>query len=219
MDTDPYAELRASMVLNQIERRGIIDEKILTAMHEIPRHLFVPKEYWGDAYADHPLPIGGGQTISQPYIVAFMTNVLDLKEDDNVLEIGTGSGYQAAVLSRLVKKVHTIERISELAERAHQTFVEMGLLNIEVHVADGSLGWIEKAPYQAILVTAAAPQAPKALLDQLDESGRMVIPVGSRFHQELELWRKQKTKLHRQEVLPVVFVPLYGEHGWDAKDW
>ena len=148
-----------------------------------------------------------------------MTDALRLKGDEKVLEIGTGSGYQAAVLSRLVKKVHTIERIGELANQARDLFNEMGLSNIEVHTADGSLGWPDDAPYQAILVTAAAPQAPQALLDQLDIGGRMVLPVGSRFQQVLELWQKEKKDFNRQEILPVVFVPLCGKQGWREEDW
>ena len=214
MKIDPFARERENMVNYQIARRGIVDERILNAMRTIPRHLFVPEAYYRDAYEDFPLPIGNEQTISQPYIVAFMTNVLDLIGNENVLEVGTGSGYQAAVLSLLCKKVHTIERIPALAEKARQTFLELGIKNVEVHVGDGSLGWLDAAPYQAIVVTAAAPSAPPALLDQLDVGGRMIVPVGGRYQQMLELWRKNKEGLKFQTILPVVFVPLRGKQGW-----
>jgi len=219
MKKDAFSEQRESMVLYQIERRGIVDPRILEAMRSVPRHLFVPEEYIQDAYNDHPLPIGSGQTISQPYIVAFMTNILDLHGDENVLEIGTGSGYQAAVLAQLVKTVHSVERIPELAQHASRTLSKLGITNVQVHQGDGTLGWPADAPYQAILVTAAAPAAPQALLDQLDLNGRMVIPVGTRFYQTLELWKKSKKGCKVQEVLPVVFVPLKGEQGWKENEW
>jgi protein-L-isoaspartate(D-aspartate) O-methyltransferase len=219
MKKDAFVEQRESMVLYQIERRGIVDPRILEAMRSVPRHLFVPEEYIQDSYNDHPLPIGSGQTISQPYIVAFMTNILDLHSDENVLEIGTGSGYQAAVLAQLVKTVHSVERIPELAQQASRTLLMLGITNVQVHQGDGTLGWQADAPYQAILVTAAAPAAPQALLDQLDLNGRMVIPVGTRFYQTLELWKKSKKGCKVQEVLPVVFVPLKGEQGWKENEW
>ncbi len=214
MKIDPFTRERENMVNYQIARRGIVDERILDAMRTIPRHLFVPKEYQRDAYEDFPLLIGNEQTISQPYIVAFMTNVLDLQGNECVLEVGTGSGYQAAVLSLLVKKVHTMEYIPALAEKAQKTLLELGIKNVEVHKGDGSLGWPENAPYQAILVTAAAPAAPKALLDQLDVGGRMVIPVGGRYQQILELWLRDQEGLKFQTTLPVMFVPLKGKQGW-----
>jgi protein-L-isoaspartate(D-aspartate) O-methyltransferase len=214
MKIDPFARERENMVNNQIARRGIVDERILDAMRTVPRHFFVPEEFQRDAYGDFPLPIGNAQTISQPYIVAFMTNILDLQGNECVLEVGTGSGYQAAVLSLLVKKVHTVERVPALAEKAQKTLQELGIKNIEVHEGDGSLGWLDHAPYQAILVTAAAPAVPKALLDQLDVGGRMVIPVGGRYQQLLEIWRRDQDGLKSQEILPVVFVPLKGKQGW-----
>lgn len=216
MRTDPFTLARENMVNQQIARRGIVDERILDAMRTIPRHLFVPEEYRRDAYDDCPLPIGDGQTISQPYIVAFMTNVLDLQGNECVLEVGTGSGYQAAILSHLVKKVHTLERIPALADKAQRKFGELGIKNVEVHQGDGSLGWLDDAPYQAILVTAAAPAAPQALLDQLDVGGRMVVPVGERYQQVLELWRKNEEGLKSQAILSVVFVPLLGQQGWNS---
>jgi len=218
MKNDPFARERENMVNYQIARRGIVDERILDAMRTIPRHLFVPEEFQRDAYDDRPLPIGYEQTISQPYIVAFMTNVLDLHGNECVLEVGTGSGYQAAVISLLVKKVYTVERIPALAEQAQKTLQELGIKNVEVHQGDGSLGWLDHAPYQAILVTAAAPEAPKALLDQLDVGGRMVIPVGGRTQQVLEIWRRNQEGLQSQTTFPVMFVPLKGKQGWKEEE-
>jgi protein-L-isoaspartate(D-aspartate) O-methyltransferase len=218
MKIDPFARERENMVSVQIAGRGIVDERILKAMRTIPRHLFVPQENQQNAYEDFPLPIGYQQTISQPYIVAFMTNILDLQGNEQVLEVGTGSGYQAAVLSLLVKKVHTLERIPELADRARQTLQVLGIKNVEVHVGDGSLGWPQDAPYQAILVTAAAPAAPQALLDQLETGGRMIIPVGGQFQQVLELWRKETEGLKSESILPVAFVPLKGKQGWNVEE-
>lgn len=206
------------MVEYQIANRGVTDERVLEAMRQVPRHRFVPTDYQDKAYDDHPLPIGSGQTISQPYIVAFMTEQLALQGDETVLEVGTGSGYQAAVLARLVRQVHTIERVVELAEKAERIFKELRLANIKVHVGDGSLGWPPDSPYQAILVTAAAPACPPALLEQLDLGGRMIIPVGERFHQTLELWQRDESGLHSRDVLPVMFVPLKGEQGWHPDD-
>lgn len=207
------------MVAFQIERRGITDKRILAAMRKIPRHHFIPREEWENAYDDFPLPIGEGQTISQPYIVAFMSNVLNLQKNDKVLEIGTGSGYQAAILAGLARSVYTVERIAQLAERASQRLQELKIDNVNVIVGDGSLGLPQEAPFDAILVTAAAPNAPQKVLDQLAEGGRMIIPVGSRFHQTLELWKRIQGRFTCQEVLPVVFVPLIGEHGWKREDW
>jgi protein-L-isoaspartate(D-aspartate) O-methyltransferase len=218
MEMDSFSRERENMVSVQIAGRGIVDERILDAMSTIPRHLFVPTEFQQNAYEDYPLPIGHGQTISQPYIVAFMTNILDLKGNEQVLEVGTGSGYQAAILSHLVKKVHTLERIPALAERARKILQELGIKNVDVHEGDGTLGWLPNAPYQAILVTAAAPAAPQALLDQLDMGARMIIPVGGQFHQVLELWRKEKEGLKSESILPVAFVPLKGEQGWSEEE-
>jgi protein-L-isoaspartate(D-aspartate) O-methyltransferase len=218
MKQDPFAHLRRQMVQYQIASRGVTDERVLQAMRDVPRHRFVPLDYQDQAYDDHPLPIGSGQTISQPYIVAFMTEQLALRGDEIVLEVGTGSGYQAAVLARLVRLVHTVERVAELAERAEGIFRELKLTNIKVHVGDGSLGWPPDSPYQAILVTAAAPACPPALQEQLDLGGRMIIPVGERFHQTLELWQRDEYGLHCQDILPVMFVPLKGEQGWSPGD-
>jgi len=219
MDEDAhYEQQRRRMVKEQIAGRDIHDPRILAAMQSVPRHLFVPPNYRHQAYSDGPLPIGGGQTISQPYIVALMTLLLNLKGDEKVLEIGTGSGYQAAILAHLAQEVHTIERDPYLAEHAWQVLTSLGLPNVFVHVGDGSKGLESKAPYQAILVTAAAPSVPQALLDQLDEGGRLVIPVGGRAGQYLEKWQRTGSRIVQDVLVPVAFVPLRGEYGWE-KDW
>lgn len=207
------------MVDEQLIERDIRDERVLEAMRAVPRHRFVPLEYRYMAYNDGPLPIGSGQTISQPYIVALMTQLLHLKGDENVLEIGTGSGYQAAVLGYVAKQVHTIERHSELAEGAAGVLQELGLSNVCVHIGDGSLGLREYAPFQAILVTAAAPDVPKALLDQLDEGGRLVVPVGGRMNQFLERWERHGASFEQELLVPVAFVPLRGRYGWNEERW
>lgn len=220
MDDKEFEKLRQQMVTTQIERRGVCNQRVLTAMRRIPRHYFVSPREWEQAYEDHPLPIGEGQTISQPYIVALMTDTLDLHGDENVLEVGTGSGYQAAILSMLAKTVHTVERIPSLAERARLMFARLGIENVHVHVGDGTLGWVDTAPYQGILITAAAPYVPRPLLDQLDIGGKLVIPVGARYHQDLQLWRRVAAdQYHHETILPVAFVPLLGEHGWNEKKW
>jgi protein-L-isoaspartate(D-aspartate) O-methyltransferase len=188
-------------------------------MGNIPRHLFVPEEYRHQAYADGPLPIGSGQTISQPYIVALMTQLLELEGDETVLEIGTGSGYQAAILAGLAAKVYTIERYPDLAERAREILDELRLDNVEIIVGDGSLGLPEHAPYQAIMVTAAAPEVPRPLLEQLAEAGRLVIPVGGIGGQSLQVWVCHGESFRHQSVLPVAFVPLRGKFGWESSRW
>ena len=215
---DPFSQAREAMVENQIISRGITDARVLAAMRAVPRHEFVPDQFLEEAYDDHPLPVGEGQTISQPYIVALMTSHLELTGKEKVLEIGTGSGYQAAVLSRLAKEVHTVERIPELASKAEATLKQLGYVNVIVHVGDGSLGWPEAAPYDRIIVTAAAPSVPVALTDQLKVGGRLIIPVGERWHQVLEEWKKTVSGLEKKEVLSVVFVPLLGQKGWQEKD-
>ena len=215
---DPFSQAREAMVENQIISRGITYARVLAAMRAVPRHEFVPDQFLEEAYDDHPLPVGEGQTISQPYIVALMTSHLELTGKEKVLEIGTGSGYQAAVLSRLAKEVHTVERIPELASKAEATLKQLGYVNVIVHVGDGSLGWPEAAPYDRIIVKAAAPSVPVALTDQLKVGGRLIIPVGERWHQVLEEWRKTPAGLVKKEVLPVVFVPLLGQKGWQDKD-
>jgi len=205
---------RSHMVENQIARRGVRDERVLEAMRSVPRHAFVPREYQYLAYTDGPLPIGGGQTISQPYIVALMSELLELEGQEKVLEVGTGSGYQAAILAHLADEVHTIERRSDLARNAANALEQLGLENVYVHVGDGSLGWPEQAPFDGIIVTAAAPSVPQALLSQLADGGRLVIPVGSRGGQFLERWRRKVDDYSCGNIIPVAFVPLIGEQGW-----
>ena len=210
-----YAQQRAAMVLDQIERpsdgrTAITNKKVLAAMYEVPRHWFVPKEYAHAAYHDGPLPIGHGQTISQPYIVAIMTELLHPQLTHTVLEVGTGSGYQAAVLSQLVQQIYTIEIVAPLGEEAAQTLSERGYDNVEVRVGDGYLGWQEQAPFDGIIVTAAPDHIPQPLIDQLRTGGRMVIPVGpSGGIQELLVLTKQKDgSIRETEMMAVRFVPL-----------
>jgi protein-L-isoaspartate(D-aspartate) O-methyltransferase len=206
---------RKRMVERQLRARGINDVRVLTAFESIPRHLFVPEEARAWAYEDCPHRIGFGQTISQPYVVAYMTQLLELTGTERVLEVGTGSGYQAAILSRLAREVHTIELIPALAERATRTLADLGVTNVFIHIGDGSQGWIESAPYDAIIVTAAAPRVPKSLINQLTNHGRMILPIGeseSGF-QELELWRREGESFSHKTLLPVAFVPLRGREG------
>lgn len=198
------------MVVQQIEARGIKDERLLRAMLTVKRHLFVPKEYRMLAYTDRPLPIGEGQTISQPYIVALMTELLQLGGDEKVLEIGTGSGYQAAILAELAREVYTIEIIEPLALRAESLLVKLGYKNITVRCGDGYAGWEEHAPFNAIIVTCAPPEIPQPLLQQLADGGRMVIPVGTDY-QELILIEKTDGEIKKSSIVPVRFVPMTGE--------
>jgi protein-L-isoaspartate(D-aspartate) O-methyltransferase len=207
-NADRAAE-RERMVEEQIAARGVHDERVLAALRRVPRHRFVPEDVAAQSYGDHPLPIGHGQTISQPYIVGFMSAALGLDGDEKVLEIGTGSGYQAAVLSELAREVFTIEIIPELGERARSTLAELGLANVHVRVGDGYLGWPEEAPFDAILVTAAPVHVPQPLVDQLALGGRMILPVGD-DRQELVLLRRTEKGIEREEVLPVRFVPMTG---------
>ena len=199
------------MIEKQIRTRGIKNEVVLNAMRKVDRHKFVPEEIRHQAYSDRPLPIGEGQTISQPYIVALMTELLELKDGDRVLEVGTGSGYQAAILAELADHVYTIEIIGSLALSAERLLRELGYGNITVKIGDGYIGWEEFAPFDAIIVTAAPPHIPQPLLDQLKEGGRLVIPVGD-YYQELKKITKVKGKIRSQNVIPVVFVPMIGEH-------
>jgi len=209
-----FSKDRSEMVESQIKRRGINNERVLQAFRKIPRHLFVPEMYQADAYADHPLPIGNGQTISQPYIVALMTSNLKLMGNEKVLEIGTGSGYQTAILAHLVKEVHSVERILKISDLAKRNLQVLGMDNIYLHVGDGSLGWPDSAPYDRILITAAAPEIPEIILKQLKINGRIVVPIGGRWRQMLEVWVKEKKQIKKEQILPVVFVPLRGAHGW-----
>jgi protein-L-isoaspartate(D-aspartate) O-methyltransferase len=209
-----FAEERRRMVDDQLVRRGIHDPRLLAAFESVPRHLFLPEAERIWAYADSAQPIGHEQTISQPYIVALMTQALCLTGSERVLEVGTGSGYQAAILAQLAVEIHTIELIPELAEGAARMLADLGLVNVYVHVGDGSLGWPEAMPYDAILVAAAAPRVPQPLLDQLTDGGRLVIPVGAQGYQQLELWQRHGTKYAHETLLSVAFVPLRGKHGW-----
>ena len=202
------------MIEFQIKQRGINQPRLLQAFNNIPRHLFINDDYQDDAYRDGPIPIGYGQTISQPYIVAYMISELDLRSSDHILEIGTGCGYQAAILSFLVSSVISIEIIPELAERARQVLSRLGIRNVKVLTADGSLGCEDQAPFNAILVSAAAPQVPAPLLKQLKDGGRLILPVGSRGFQQLEIWTRSGLEFNVRRALPVAFVPLRGKHGW-----
>ncbi len=214
MNEDEFRIARKRMVEEQIAARGVLNPRLLAVMESVPRHLFVPADDLPWAYADGPMPIGHGQTISQPYIVALMTELLQVESTDRILEVGTGSGYQAAVLGQMAAGVHTVEVSPELAAQAARTLTDLGYANVYVHAGDGSLGWSEAAPYDGILVAAAAPSAPQPLLDQLAEGGRLVIPVGSRGFQQLEVWKRTGQEFERQVNLAVAFVPLRGEHGW-----
>lgn len=211
-ENDFYQTARRQMVTEDIQRRGIDDPRVLEAMLQVERHLFVPEDYRSIAYADRPLPIGEGQTISQPYIVALMTYHLHLKPEDTVLEIGTGSGYQAAVLAELAKEVYSIEIIEELARTAHERLQQLGYTNVWVKSGDGFYGWKEYAPYDAIIVTCAAPTIPEHLVEQLREGGRMILPLGGEpFHQSLIVLTKRSGKIEKQLITDVVFVPMTGE--------
>ena len=198
---------REKMVKEQIERRGVTDKAVLEAMKKVERHLFVPEDLKNTAYTDSPLPIGYRQTISQPYIVAFMTQAIQPGPDDRVLEIGTGSGYQAAVLAELVKEVYTVEIVEPLAENARLSLEKLGYKNIKVKYGDGYKGWREYSPFDVIVVTAAPPGIPEELINQLKIGGSMIVPIGE-YHQELYLIKKTETGLERKALLPVVFVPM-----------
>jgi len=209
---DPYLKKQQRMIERDIKGRGIKDVKVLEVMGRIPRHLFVEESDRSKAYADHPLPIGEGQTISQPYIVALMTEAVKLKSSDRVLEIGTGSGYQAAVLAEIVAEVFTIEIKKSLAESAAQRLKEMGYKNVRVKYGDGYFGWQEVAPFDAILITAAPNHIPPPLIKQLKEGGRLIVPLGSLiYYQQLTLARKHRGELLLEQIAPVAFVPMTGE--------
>jgi len=204
---DPAAADRRQMTQGQIEARGISNRAVLDAMTRVPRHLFVPPRERASAYEDRPLPIGFGQTISQPYIVAYMTEALQLSRDQRVLEIGTGSGYQAAVLSLLAREVYSIEIVPELAESARRTLAAGGYANVQVRTGNGYIGWPERAPFARIIVTAAPPDVPRALIDQLEVGGIMLAPVGTLF-QEMTIVRKTASGVTEQRTIPVRFVPM-----------
>ena len=205
-----FKDMREKMVETQIKARGVKDPRVLSALLKVERHRFVPEEYLGSAYSDQPLPIGEGQTISQPYIVALMTELLELKGNEKVLEIGTGSGYQAAVLAELAKEVYTIEIIEPLASKARNRLLELGYQNIKVKAGDGYLGWPEAASFDAIIITCAPDHIPQPLIEQLKEGGSMVVPVGG-YSQALRKIVKREGKIESNDVLPVIFVPMTGE--------
>ena len=209
-----YRLARERMVQNQLIPRGIKDSRVLQAMGTVPRHLFVEEALVGEAYNDHPLPIGHKQTISQPYIVAFMTEALKLEGEERTLEIGTGSGYQTAILAELCKRVYTVERIKPLMEKAVELLAQLGYRNILFKAFDGTLGWKEYGPYDAIMVTAGAPKIPEPLLDQLADGGRMVVPVGDKFSQDLILVHREKDDYRQRNLGGCRFVDLVGVHGW-----
>jgi protein-L-isoaspartate(D-aspartate) O-methyltransferase len=206
-----FAAQRERMVKEQIVMRGINEERVLAAMRKVPREEFVPPELRNASYGDHPLPIGYGQTISQPFVVAFMTEQIRPQPSDRIFEIGTGSGYQAAILAELAAEVYSIEIIEPLAAQASQTLQRLGYKNVHVKAGDGYKGWPEHAPFDAIIVTCAPDKIPPPLTEQLKENGRMIIPVGSGFDQELYLLEKKNGELRHEAVLPVRFVPMTGE--------
>lgn len=210
----PFEAERRAMIEQQIRRRGVRDERVLEAMFEVPRHEFVPAILLGAAYDDRPLPIGESETISQPYIVAAMTAAAKVRPGEKALEIGTGTGYQAAILAHLGAKVYTIERNFLLTESARERLKRLGYANVEVIFGDGTEGYAPAAPFQVILVTAASPQVPQPLLEQLDDGGRLVIPVGDLMHQDLELVSRQGDQLSTRFLDPCQFVPLVGKHAW-----
>ncbi len=219
LEEGEYVTRRESMVTNQIIQRGITEKRLLNAMRTVPRHLFVPAGYKRYAYSDHPLPIGEGQTISQPYMVALMTNLLVLTGVEKVLEIGTGSGYQAAILAHLAAEVHTVEILPHVADKASKILTSLGYTNIFQHIGDGSFGWPEMAPYDAIIVTAAAKETPQTYFDQLKPSGRLVIPTGGPSLQHIQRWTNENNEWIPESILAVSFVPLRGAEGWTRDEW
>jgi protein-L-isoaspartate(D-aspartate) O-methyltransferase len=205
-------------MIRLVEARGVRDARVLEAMRQVPRHLFVPAHMNSQAYGDHALPIGAEQTISQPYVVARMTELLKVEPGHSVLEVGTGSGYQTAILSKLAKRVFSLERISDLAHKAIDRMRSLGLDNVKIQTFDGTVGWSDMAPFDRILVTAGAPKAPQPLLEQLRPGGRLLIPEGGREEQKLVVYRKlRQGGVRRSEGETVMFVPLVGRHGWDKE--
>lgn len=217
LGSNGYEKSRARMVEEQLVPRGITDPAVLHAMTSVPRHLFIEEALWPQSYGDFPLPIGEGQTISQPHIVALMTQLLGLKGDERVLEIGTGCGYQSAILASLCKRVYTIERLKTLLARARKTFDRLHIYNILSRADDGTEGWPEHSPYEAIIVTASGPQIPQPLIDQLADPGTLVIPVGDRDSQVLTVVRKENGAVTSHAVENVRFVKLVGSHGWAVR--
>ncbi len=209
-----YERQREEMVKHQIKSRGITDPMVLESLRTVPRHLFVSEALRDQAYGDYPLPIGEQQTISQPYIVAEMTQALELCKNDRVLEIGTGSGYQAAILAEIVYRVYTIERIRSLYIQARNLLDKLHYHNIVMRCSDGSAGWLDESPFDAIIVTAGAPEVPAKLIDQLSEGGRMIVPVGNQHSQDLVKITKEKNRVHKSNLGGCRFVNLIGAHGW-----
>ena len=218
-EPEPFAQERRLMVEIQLRRRGIRDPRVLDAMGHVPRHEFVPSNLVGAAYDDRPLPLGEAETISQPYIVAAMTEAAGVEPGDKALEVGTGSGYQDAILTYLGARVYSLERNAALAETARERLTRLGYEGVEVIVGDGSEGYAPAAPYAVIIVTAAAPLVPPALLEQLAEGGRLVIPVGDLRHQDLLLYHKQAGEVKMRVLDACQFVPLVGKAGWPEKEW
>ncbi len=206
---------RANMIEHQLRRRGITDQRVLDVMAAVPREKFIPEDMWSDAYADRPLPIGKGQTISQPYMVAIMSQALELQGNEKVLEIGTGSGYQTAILAELADKVFTVERVRELGRAAEKRLAALDYYNVLVRISDGTHGWTEEAPFDAIVVTAGAPEAPKTYLEQLKIGGRLVIPIGTRQSQTLYCYIRERNRIVKEDYGRCVFVPLVGHYGWE----
>ena len=211
-----FEEQRERMVEDQLKARGLTDERLLAAFRKVPRHLFIPEEFQSQAYADHPLPIGSNQTISQPYIDALMTSYLQLQGHERVLEVGAGSGYQTAILAELALEVFSVERLPELLQGVRNRLTQLGYLNVHLSAGNGSLGWPEHAPFDAILVSAAAPEVPAPLIEQLGDSGRMVLPVGSQDSQMLIQVEKRRGGVFRRNITGCVFVPLLGTFGWPS---
>ena len=211
-----YEIARERMVTEQLVARGIQNPRVLSAMGKVPRHLFVEEALVGRAYGDYPLPIGEKQTISQPYMVALMTEALDPGPKDRILEIGTGSGYQTAILAELCSKVYSIDRIKVLAERAEKILRNLGYTNFLIRVADGTNGWKEEAPFDGILVTAGGPSVPKVLIEQLADGGRLIIPIGDEFSQSLIKVVREGDTFHQSSLTGCVFVKLIGNHGWSS---
>ena len=209
-----FEQERKKMAEEQLVARGINDKKVLDAFIKVPRHKFIPQGRISEAYGDYPVSIGEGQTISQPYMAALMTQCLKLKKTDKVLEIGTGSGYQAAILAELAFEIYTVERFSSLSKRAQKILKDLGYSNIKLKVSDGTLGWAEFAPYDGIIVTSGAPQAPQPLKEQLKEGGRLVIPIGGSFSQTLTVIKRDKDKFTEGQICGCAFVPLVGKYGW-----
>ncbi len=205
------------MVNEQLAARGISDERVLRAMGVVPRHMFVDQAFWPRAYGDYPLPIGDDQTISQPYIVALMTESLEVAEGDRILEIGTGSGYQTAILAVIAESVYTVERHKDLSRSARSVLRSLGVKNVSYKIDDGTLGWSEKGPFDGIIVTAGSPDIPDTLLDQLKTGGRLVIPVGDKTSQRLIKIVKGTSMIEKHDICGCTFVPLVGERGWEGQ--